>query len=267
MASDSQAPGLRERKKIKTREAIRREALRLFETKGYAGTTVEQIAQAADVSPSTFFRYFSNKAALLIPDQLMEPIIEAFLKAPPELSPVAAYRSAVEQTFNNMAGVEWAPEMARQRLLYTLPEAQGALYSEYIHTIELITQALALRLSRSAERHRTAHDRRRHHRSPDDRPARHADGACRDLSRVGFPGRGTTAHRRGQMAKSVFITGAAAGIGRETALTFAAKGYTVGAYDIDDTGLATLADRIRNAGGTCSPATSTSPTTTKCTSG
>jgi AcrR family transcriptional regulator len=151
MASDSQAPGLRERKKMKTREAIRREALRLFETKGYAGTTVEQIAQAADVSPSTFFRYFSNKAALLIPDQLMEPIIEAFLKAPPELSPVAAYRRAVEQTFNSMAGVDWAPEMARQRLLYTLPEAQGALYSEYIHTIELITQALALRLSRSPE--------------------------------------------------------------------------------------------------------------------
>jgi NADP-dependent 3-hydroxy acid dehydrogenase YdfG len=52
------------------------------------------------------------------------------------------------------------------------------------------------------------------------------------------------------MAKSVFITGAAAGIGRETALAFAAKGYTVGAYDIDGPGLATLADRIRNAGGT-----------------
>jgi AcrR family transcriptional regulator len=151
MASDSQAPGLRERKKMKTREAIRREALRLFETKGYAGTTVEQIAQAADVSPSTFFRYFSNKAALLIPDQLMEPIIEAFLKASPELSPVAAYRRAVEQTFNNMAGVEWAPEMARQRLLYALPDAKGALYTEYIHTIELITDALALRLSRPAD--------------------------------------------------------------------------------------------------------------------
>ena len=36
-------------------------------------------------------------------------------------------------------------------------------------------------------------------------------------------------------SKAVFITGAAAGIGRTTALTFAAKGYTVGAYDIDDT--------------------------------
>ena len=48
--------GLRERKKIKTRQAIRREAFRLFDANGYAATTVEQIADAADVSPSTFFR-------------------------------------------------------------------------------------------------------------------------------------------------------------------------------------------------------------------
>lgn len=52
------------------------------------------------------------------------------------------------------------------------------------------------------------------------------------------------------MARAVFVTGAAAGIGRETALAFAARGYTVGAYDLDEAGLATLADRIRTAGGT-----------------
>jgi NAD(P)-dependent dehydrogenase (short-subunit alcohol dehydrogenase family) len=51
------------------------------------------------------------------------------------------------------------------------------------------------------------------------------------------------------MPKSVFITGAAAGIGRETALAFAARGYTVGAYDIDDTALAALATQIQTAGG------------------
>jgi NADP-dependent 3-hydroxy acid dehydrogenase YdfG len=51
------------------------------------------------------------------------------------------------------------------------------------------------------------------------------------------------------MAKSVFITGAAAGIGRETALAFAAQGYVVGAYDIDEEGLATLAEHIHGGGG------------------
>jgi NADP-dependent 3-hydroxy acid dehydrogenase YdfG len=50
--------------------------------------------------------------------------------------------------------------------------------------------------------------------------------------------------------KAVFITGAAAGIGRATALTFARKGYTVGGYDIDEVGLKTLADEIDQLGAT-----------------
>lgn len=52
------------------------------------------------------------------------------------------------------------------------------------------------------------------------------------------------------MAKSVFITGAAAGIGRVTALKFAAKGYTVGGYDVDEAGLASLRDEITKLGAT-----------------
>ncbi|WP_123027397.1 SDR family oxidoreductase [Mycolicibacterium stellerae] len=49
--------------------------------------------------------------------------------------------------------------------------------------------------------------------------------------------------------KTVFITGAAAGIGRATALTFARDGYTVGGYDIDEVGLKTLAGDIEAVGG------------------
>ena len=48
--------------------------------------------------------------------------------------------------------------------------------------------------------------------------------------------------------KSIFITGAAAGIGRATAVTFARIGYTVGAYDIDAVGLKSLADEIDRLG-------------------
>jgi short-subunit dehydrogenase len=50
--------------------------------------------------------------------------------------------------------------------------------------------------------------------------------------------------------RSVFITGAAAGIGRATALTFARNGYIVGGYDIDEAGLVSLADEISGLGGT-----------------
>ena len=144
--SPKHAEGLRERKKRQTREAVRCAAFRLFEQFGYPNTTVEQIAAAAEISPRTFFRYFPTKAALLIPDQLTAPVIELFLKAPAELSPIAAYRYAVEQMFADMDGPVWRDEMARQRLLYTLPEANGALYMTYIETIELITEALATRL-------------------------------------------------------------------------------------------------------------------------
>lgn len=49
--------------------------------------------------------------------------------------------------------------------------------------------------------------------------------------------------------KAVFITGAAAGIGRATALNFASNGYTVGAYDIDEVGLKTLAEEVESQGG------------------
>ena len=51
------------------------------------------------------------------------------------------------------------------------------------------------------------------------------------------------------VTRSVFITGAAAGIGRATALTFARNGYTVGGYDIDEVGLKSLAGEIEALGG------------------
>jgi NADP-dependent 3-hydroxy acid dehydrogenase YdfG len=50
--------------------------------------------------------------------------------------------------------------------------------------------------------------------------------------------------------RAVFITGAAAGIGRATALSFARRRFTVGGYDIDEEGLATLSDEIVGFGGT-----------------
>jgi AcrR family transcriptional regulator len=61
-------PGLRERKRLRTREAIARAALELFDRQGFAETTIPQIAEAADVSPRTVSAYFPRKEELALPD-------------------------------------------------------------------------------------------------------------------------------------------------------------------------------------------------------
>jgi len=60
--------GLRERKKRATRIAIRDAAMRLFDEHGFGGTTMDQIAEAADVSRATVFTYFPTKEEILFGD-------------------------------------------------------------------------------------------------------------------------------------------------------------------------------------------------------
>lgn len=149
MSTPRPTRGLRHRKKIATRRTIRREAIHLFERNGFADTTVEQIAAAADVSPRTFYRYFPTKEAALICDHA-EPIMVAFRDAPAELSPVAAYRHAVAAYFAGLSEDERHDTIIAQHMLYSLPEARGVLYAEYMLLIELMTLALRTRLGTSA---------------------------------------------------------------------------------------------------------------------
>lgn len=77
MVPDIESPSRRERKRRATRAHILAEAARLFAAQGYWATTVEQIANGADVAQATFFNYFPTKAALL--RELAEEMFDAFV--------------------------------------------------------------------------------------------------------------------------------------------------------------------------------------------
>ncbi len=150
MPATDQPPGLRERKKIKTRQAIRREAIRLFDTNGYAATTVEQIADAAEVSPSTFFRYFPSKESLLLADDLDPLVLAAFKAQPPDLSPSQAIRRAYKDVMAQLSEEQLEFENTRQRLIFSIPELKAALYDEYYRTVSVMAEALGDRIGRPA---------------------------------------------------------------------------------------------------------------------
>ena len=142
--------GLRERKKIRTRQAIRREAFRLIDENGYAATTVEQIAEAAEVSPSTFFRYFPSKESLLLADDLDPLIVAAFDAQPPDLAPTQAIRRAYSDVMAHLPAEQLEFENTRQRLMFSIPELKAAMYDEYYRTVNVMAELVGRRIGRPA---------------------------------------------------------------------------------------------------------------------
>jgi AcrR family transcriptional regulator len=144
-------PGLRERKKAKTRVAIQEQALRLFREQGYDRTTVEQIADAAEVSPSTFFRYFPTKEDVVLYDALDPLLIEAFRRQPAELTALQAMREAMHEIWGALTPEQMDEQIERGRLAYEVPALRERYVMEMVRTVGLMVNLVAERLGRATD--------------------------------------------------------------------------------------------------------------------
>jgi AcrR family transcriptional regulator len=109
---------------------------------------VEQIAAAAEVSPSTFFRYFPTKEDLVLQDDLDVRLIEAFERQPPELPPIAAMRAAVREAMGSYTEADMDLIRETTRLTVTVPEIRARAIDEFARTIRVIAVAVAKRAGR-----------------------------------------------------------------------------------------------------------------------
>src|SRR5690348_9869843 len=151
MGAGNQSLGLRDRKKLHTRRVIRNEAMRLIEENGYGNTTVEQIAEAAEVSPSTFFRYFPSKEMVLMANDLDLVTVEALEKQPADMPSLQAFRRALEITMATLSEDEWRFERARLRMVLSIPELKAAQFDEYRRTVAALTEADCRRTGREPD--------------------------------------------------------------------------------------------------------------------
>jgi AcrR family transcriptional regulator len=151
---------LRERKKLATRRELRREALRMIAERGYSNVTVEEIAEAANVSPRTFFNYFPTKEAALFgaDPELAEATREAILHQAPGEPVINVLRTMmtnrakmVVDEFEELGGepLEW---LARMRAARIDPHLQAAHGAQMAAIERSLAEAIAQRLGTTIER-------------------------------------------------------------------------------------------------------------------
>lgn len=150
MTDASGATGLRERKKARTRDAIREKARRLFREQGYAATTVAQIAEAAEVSLSTLFRYFPAKADLVMGGHLDDVILRVFHSQPSHVRATEACRIALEAAFQGLSsGI--LDDVFGEEPLATAADVQLNVAGEFAGLVGMLTGFVAEREGRSPD--------------------------------------------------------------------------------------------------------------------
>jgi AcrR family transcriptional regulator len=150
---------LRERKKLATRRLLRRVALELVAERGLANVTVEDIAEAAEVSPRTFFNYFPSKEAVLFggdPDRAAE-LRAGITGEAPGRSALDALRAVLTRDSESMAddlrslGDDPAEWLRRMKVARTDPHVRAAHAAQMAMVERAIADGLAARLGTDQE--------------------------------------------------------------------------------------------------------------------
>lgn len=154
ISNDPPQTSLRERKKRHVRTALQAHALRLFAEQGYAKTTVEQIAAAAEVSPSTFFRYFPTKEAVVLYDNQASAILAAFQTQSSTTGVITALRLGIQSVFEDLPKEIVRAEERRFELINRTPELREAMLRGLVKDIPKISSWLAERSGRRLDERR-----------------------------------------------------------------------------------------------------------------
>jgi AcrR family transcriptional regulator len=147
MHMTTEQTGLRERKKARTRADLTEAALRQFTERGFDETTIEDIVEACEVSPRTFFRYFDSKEDVVIGfyDDLGEELRELVAARPAEESPFAATREGFE-SFAEIYQERRTRVCAVSQLAYATPPIRARLLDKHARWENGLTRVLAERL-------------------------------------------------------------------------------------------------------------------------
>jgi AcrR family transcriptional regulator len=137
--------GLREHKKEQTRAAIQRAALRLIAEDGYAATTCEQIAAAAEVSPATLFRYFPTKEDIVLQDGYDPLIAAAVVARPAGEPPVVAVRRAFAEALAAIYSGDVEAIRQRTALILSVPALRSRAREQNASLVSHLQLALARR--------------------------------------------------------------------------------------------------------------------------
>ncbi|MET9494573.1 TetR family transcriptional regulator [Streptomyces sp. NPDC006552] len=136
---------LRELKKQRTRDALLRSALELFTSQGFDCTTVDEIAEACEVSQRTFFRYFANKeeAAFAIQEMVESRFVVALRERPAQESPFEALRHTVLSTWEALSrSVEEVIPVELHMRTYQMIESTPVLLAAHLRrSVELEEEA------------------------------------------------------------------------------------------------------------------------------